>query len=64
MNAYAKSFDENSKYINFLVKDEQIFKKKKMKYGIRLVVFFLIEIKNVIHEYLHKNVNTQQKVKR
>ena len=63
MNAYAKSFDENSKYMNFLVKDEKTFQ-KKMKYGIRLVVFFLIEIKNVIHEYLHKNVNTQQKVKR
>ena len=29
MNAYAKSFDENSKYINFLVKDEKIFQKKK-----------------------------------
>ena len=29
MNAYDKSFDENSKYINFLVKDEKIFQKKK-----------------------------------
>ena len=27
MNAYAKSFDENSKYMNFLVKDEKTFKK-------------------------------------
>ena len=38
--------------------------KKIMKYGIRLVVFVLIEIKSFIHEYLHKNVNTQQKIKR
>ena len=28
MNAYAKSFDENSKYMNFLVKDQKTFKKK------------------------------------
>ena len=28
MNAYAKSFHENSKYMNFLVKDEKTFKKK------------------------------------
>ena len=27
MNAYAKSFDENSNNMNFLVKDEKIFKK-------------------------------------
>ena len=27
MNAYAKYFDKNSKYIIFLVNDEKIFKK-------------------------------------
>ena len=27
MNAYAKSFDENSNNMNLLVKDEKIFKK-------------------------------------
>ena len=65
MNAYAKSFDENSKYINFLVKDEKIFqKKKKNEIWNKIGSLFLIEIKNVIHEYLHKNVNTQQKIKR
>ena len=29
MNVYAKYFDKNNKYINLLVNDKEIFKKKK-----------------------------------
>ena len=36
MNAYAKYFDKNNKYINLLVNDKEIFKKKNQKYGIKL----------------------------
>ena len=38
--------------------------KKKNEIWNKIGSLFLIEIKNVIHEYLHKNVNTQQKIKR
>ena len=37
MNAYAKYFDENSKYMNDLVKDEKILKNIE-KYGIKLEI--------------------------
>ena len=38
MNAYAKFFDKNNKYINLLVNDKEILKKnmKIQKYGIKL----------------------------
>ena len=37
MNAYAKYFDKNSKYMNHLVKDEKLLTNIK-KYGIKLKV--------------------------
>ena len=33
MNAYAKYFDENNKYINFLVNDKEIFTKYSEIWG-------------------------------
>ena len=37
MNVYTKYFDKNSKYMNYLVKDEKILN-KYLKYGMKLKV--------------------------
>ena len=39
MNVCAKYFDKNSKYIDFLVSDDKIFKKNTMKFGTKLKIY-------------------------
>ena len=45
MNVYTKYFDKNSKYMNYLVKDEKILN-KYLKYGMKLKVWLKEEVKN------------------
>ena len=38
MNGYAKYFDSNNKYMNFLFHDKEL-QKKQMQYGLKLVIY-------------------------